>query len=195
MSKNIGANHVEILLESGVKLDIHLHLAKEKIDFWQNNPRRLETGAIKRIISFLFHYFFGETRPKIVEEEWENQIQAFQKLFGKNPDGISSHEHIHFFPAYFRVIVRLSLKFNIPYIRFGKNSSKEKNNICLILNTLRRINYRCFKKSKLNSSDLMVSFDWIKDFSNFLKNIPTDKKVEIIFHPEINREFEILKKL
>jgi predicted glycoside hydrolase/deacetylase ChbG (UPF0249 family) len=190
--KNITPEHVAKLIASGIKLNIHLHLSKDKLPFWQNNRRKLETGTLKRTFLFLFGYFFGENRPQKVAKEWESQIQQFQKLFGKNPDGVSSHEHIHFFPSYFRATLKLSLKNNIPYVRLGKYWAKEKNKICLILNSLRKIDYIFFKKFGLASSDFLISYDWLTDFDEFLKNYPADKQIEVIFHPEKDNEFKFL---
>ncbi|MFA6973561.1 MAG: ChbG/HpnK family deacetylase [Parcubacteria group bacterium] len=195
MSRNITAEHVGVLLSSGIKLDIHLHLAKAELDFWQNNPREMKTGAVKRIFLFLSHYFFGEKRPRVVEKEWAGQIQDFRNIFGRNPDGISSHEHIHFFPTYFRVAVRLAQKYEIPYVRFGKFWLQVKNNICLILNLLRKVSRPFFRKTKLETADFMVSFDWFLGSKALLEHCPDDRITEVIFHPEKDSEFEVLSRL
>jgi predicted glycoside hydrolase/deacetylase ChbG (UPF0249 family) len=195
MSNNLKPEHISALLASGVKLDIHLHLAKDKLDYWQNNKRVIEKGALKRIFLFLWNFFFGKNRPKRVTEEWEKQIKMFKNTFGKNPDGFSSHEHIHFFPPYFKIITELSEKYNAGYIRLGKEPLLENNKVCAILNWLRKANRGIFKKYRLNSSDLMASFDWTNDWDLLLKNLPDHKTTEIIFHPELEKEFKVLEKL
>jgi predicted glycoside hydrolase/deacetylase ChbG (UPF0249 family) len=193
--KNITTDQVSRLLASKIKLDIHLHLAKDQLDFWQTNPRKLEKSALKRIFWFIFRYFFGENKPKEIEKEWQNQISEFQKLFGKFPDGLSSHEHIHFFPSYFQVALRLARKNKIPYLRLGKYRAKEKGAVCFILNSLRKIDLLFLKKSGIISSDFLVSFDWLTNFDEFLKNCPAGKDIELVFHPEKDSEFEFLSKL
>lgn len=195
MSKNITAEHARILLASGIKLDIHLHLAKAELDFWQNNPREIENGAVKRIFLFLSHYFFGEKRPWVVEKEWASQIQDFRNIFGRNPDGVSSHEHIHFFPSYFLVVLRLAAKNSIPFVRFGKFWFREENNVCLILNILRKINRPFFRKRQLETTEFMISFDWLTDFDEFLERCPNNRSVELIFHPEKTDEFKFLSEI
>lgn len=193
ISDNIKKEEIEQLLASGVGIDVHLHLVKDKLDYWQNNKRVIEKGAIKRIFLFLYGYFFGNNQPKMVELEWDGQIKKFIKLFGQIPDGISSHEHIHFFPPYFKVILKLSMKYKIPYVRFGSLPVSENNTICRIMNLLRKINRRAFKKSGLLSSDCMISFDWIKNPKHFINTIPENTKAEIVFHPELNNEYDFLE--
>jgi predicted glycoside hydrolase/deacetylase ChbG (UPF0249 family) len=195
VSHNLKQEHVLELIASGVKLDIHFHLVKDRLDYWQNNQRKIEKQTIKRIIFFLFNYFFGDTRPKIVKREWESQLKDFKILFGKYPDGASSHEHIHFFPAYFKVFLKLASKYSIPYIRFGKNTVHENNRICVILNWLRKINARSFKESGLNTSDYMASFDWLESLESLLEKIPENKIVEVVFHPELDNEFQKLESM
>jgi predicted glycoside hydrolase/deacetylase ChbG (UPF0249 family) len=195
VSKNIKQEEIKKLLDSGVKIDLHVHLAKDKLDHWQTNKRVIEKGALKRILIFLFAYFFGDNRPKMAELEWEDQIKKFIEMFGKAPDGISSHEHIHFFPPYFKVIIRLSRKFSIPYVRFGKFSSDGHNKICLIMNFLRKLNKKRFAKSKLATSDYMVSFDWINDFDSYLEQIPKNTTIEVVYHPELENEYDFIEKI
>lgn len=195
VSDNIGEDDIQKLLDSGVKIDIHLHLAKDKLGHWQTNRRVIEKGAVKRIFIFLFAYFFGDNRPKMVELEWERQIREFVRMFGKVPDGISSHEHIHFFPPYFKVITKLAKRFRVPYIRFGNLSSNGHNKICIIMNFLRKLSKQRFIKSGLETSDYMVSFDWIDDFDFYINRMPDDTKIEVVFHPELQSEYDFLKKI
>jgi predicted glycoside hydrolase/deacetylase ChbG (UPF0249 family) len=195
VSKNLSPEYVSRLLSSGVKLDIHFHLAKDKLDFWQNNPRIIEKGAIKRISLFLYNFFFGHNRPAIVEREWERQILDFKELFGKFPDGASSHEHIHFFPPYFRRFLKLAKKYDINYIRFGKYPYRHKNKVCAILNFLKKMDFMQFKRSSVATSDYMVSFDWNHDLDACVKNAHDHSEIEVIFHPELAPEYEVLERL
>lgn len=195
MSRNITPEIARELLASGVKIDIHLHLLEEKIlNFWQDHPRVVETGAIKRISLFLYHLLFGDTRPRMVQKKWDSQILEFKKIFGKDPDGISSHEHIHFFPFYFKIIAEIYSQNNLSYIRLGKESFFGLNKISLILNQLRKLNLRLLEKNEIQSSDLMLSFDWLCDnnIDQIFSRIPQNKTVEIVFHPEKEKEFEFL---
>jgi len=115
-------------------------------------------------------------------------------LFGKNPDGINSHQYIHFFPPYFRIIIRLGEKFNIPYVRFGKSTKQiAKGSRSLILNFYRKKNNGIFKKSYLETSDALTSYDWIDNFPRFLKELPPGK-TELVLHPEREAEFKAIQR-
>lgn len=193
MSKNISSSYVEELLASGVGINIHLHLVKDRLDFWQEHARKLEGGAIVRGLKFLAKYALGITSAKNVEDEWRKQIKEFIRVFGRIPDGVSSHEHIHFFPPYFDCLLRLCQEFGISYVRFGKKNFANSSVIAKILNWLREKNLRNFHKAGLDSADLLISFDWVDDLNLILKDSPGKALKEIIFHPEKSSEFNILE--
>lgn len=195
MSKNITPGDVQKLLASGAALDIHLHLVKDKLDWWQTNPREINSGIAKRMVFFIFNFFFGKGIPRKAQAEWERQINDFEKIFGKKPDGISSHEHIHFFSPYFRIVTRLARKHSISYIRWGKYSAEKiekESKIAHILGCLKKGNKSVFENSRLDSSDFMVSLNWIGNFDQFLNSLPTEKTIDIVFHPEIESEYKII---
>jgi predicted glycoside hydrolase/deacetylase ChbG (UPF0249 family) len=183
------------LLASNVKLDIHLDL------IWQKRRRNLlADDTLRQGIVFFVNYIWGDwpvpenprSGAKAVRREWKSQIEKFRKIFGRTPDGISSHEHTHFFPAYFKIALDLSKHFDIPFVRFGKKGFVGKrNSVKFILNIMRCLNKRKFLKSKLESSDYFSSLDWAGDVNNFLKNI-TDRKIEMACHPEREDELEII---
>jgi predicted glycoside hydrolase/deacetylase ChbG (UPF0249 family) len=195
MSKNISSSQAQELLDSSVKIDIHLHLLKNKLDFWQEHARKIEDGAVLRGITFLLKYALGITSKKNIEKEWQRQINDFIKIFGKAPDGISSHEHIHFFPPYFSCVQKLCKKFGITYIRFGKNNSANYSAISKILNWLREKNLKKFNESNLSTADFMISFDWVDDFKAILEQYPTNSSKEVSLHLEKTAEFDILDKI
>jgi len=184
---NGAVNEKEIseLLNSEVKIDLHLDLgiSNEKGD------------ALRRSFLFLFYYFFfGKISAGKVEKDWEEQMQKFQILFGRNPDGLNSHQYVHFFPPYFKIILKLGEKYKISYLRFGKNGIAENvNSISGILNGLWKRNNSQFQKFSFDSSDFLVSYNWIRDFPSFLEKL-TSEKTELIFHPEREKEFEAIKK-
>lgn len=192
MSKNISPSQIERLLLSGVKLDVHLHLAENELDFWQEHERRIENGAAMRGLKFVLKYALGLTSVKKIEKEWEGQIDHFITTFGRIPDGASSHEYIHFFPPYFNCVLRLCKKFDIRYIRFGKSNSINHSAISKILNWLRSKNLSNFNESGMVSSDFMLSFDWLNDLESGLRPYPSNSSVEIVFHPEKEDEFKVL---
>jgi predicted glycoside hydrolase/deacetylase ChbG (UPF0249 family) len=196
MSHNITQEKAKILLDSGVKIDIHFHLAKDKLDIWQDRKEEYVENSLKRIIVFVAEYFFSRDKIRETKNEWNLQLEDFRKVFGKYPDGIGSHEHIHFFPAYFKIMMEIASKNDIIFVRFGKKSFGNFHPVSLILNFLRFFNLSYFKKfgSQMKTTDFFVSFDWIKNNSNPLKCISLEKETELVFHPERPDEFEFLEK-
>ncbi|MEI7425598.1 MAG: ChbG/HpnK family deacetylase [Candidatus Moraniibacteriota bacterium] len=193
ISENLNAEEVRELKNSQVKIDIHLHLVDYNSNYWRGD-RRLSEGTIKRVIMFLLRYLLGKTVPEKVELQWAIQIEKFEEIFGKAPDGIGSHEYIHFFPPYLRAVIRLSKKYDISFIRFGKTDFEYNNFISKALNLLRKKSLKNIKQTKLNTTDYMTSFDWGYNL-DFLNNLPAGSLTEIVFHPEREDELKYLEKL
>lgn len=171
---------------SGIKIDLHLNLKKFKAQ--PNEPR----SVFKRGALFLWYYFLKNNTN--IEEEWEAQMEKFIRVFGRKPDGLNSHQYIHFFPPYFAATLKLAATHEILYFRFGKiGISKNMNYVSAILRWLRQRNVSKFRKFSLDSSDFLASYDWIRDFPHFLKELPPGK-TELVFHPERADEFEIINK-
>ncbi|MFH0968949.1 MAG: ChbG/HpnK family deacetylase [Patescibacteria group bacterium] len=178
---------VNALLHSGVKLDIHLNMT-EKF----KGSRKLKEGIVKRSSLFLARYIGRQISASKVKKEWEEQIQKFKEIIGRYPDGLNSHQHIHYYPSYFKVAAELSEKYSIPFIRCGKKGFLGKiNGVKQILAVLRRVDMRYLKKNRLQTSNYLVSLDWINNFGEFLNNLP-DGTIEITFHPERREEYKII---
>jgi predicted glycoside hydrolase/deacetylase ChbG (UPF0249 family) len=184
----ISEKEVRELVQSGVKLDIHLDILHQfDID------RKKRRGTILRIIGFLGKVLTGKISAKKVAADWERQIEKFHTIFGKYPDGINSHEHIHFFPPFFKVALNLQEKYNIPYIRFGDSISIQHHTInAYIIHILKLINRNACSKSNCVSSNSLVSLDWVKDINVFLDNLP-EGNIEVVCHPEIAEDFVKIK--
>jgi len=115
-------------------------------------------------------------------------------MFGRAPDGISSHEHVHYFPPYFRIALKLAGQGRIQFVRFGtKGFLGRKNSVQLILRMMRWLNKRKFCATKISSADYFASLDWIENMKKFFEDIP-GRKVEIACHPEREEEFELIEK-
>ncbi len=180
---------IKDILNSKLEIDIHFDLVNkiERDGIFGENP-------IKRIIHFVFHYFTRRAEVKSIKNDWLRQIEKFQNIFGKSPQGINSHQHIHFFPPYFKVAVKIAKNKNIQYIRFGKKGFLGNSTIVfLVLSFFRKRNFDFLNSSKLESSDYLASADWIKNTNRFLSKLP-EGKTELVFHPEKKKEFEIIKK-
>jgi len=188
---------IEELLASNAKLDIHFEL------IWQKRRRNLlRDNTLRQGIVFLVNYIWGDwpvpehprSGAKSVSQEWEGQIKKFREIFGRMPDGISSHEHTHYFPPYFKVALNLAKRFDMPFVRFSrKGFLGKKNSVNLILNAMCCLDNGKFLASRLDSLDYFASLDWIENMDEFLKYMP-DSEIEIACHPERDEEFEIIDK-
>ncbi len=183
------AEDIERLKNSDVKLDIHLDLS-ETIPA----KRKMKEGVFMRGLKFMIRYASTYSRTRLQEMQWEKQFEEFKKIFGRYPDGINSHQHIHFFPAYFKIIRKLAKKYAVHFIRFGKKGMIRSNsNVYRILNPLRKLDARLFAASGLDSTDYMISLDWVRDTKKLLESL-VDNQIEIVCHPERPEEFELMRK-
>jgi predicted glycoside hydrolase/deacetylase ChbG (UPF0249 family) len=194
---DMSEEEVKKLLATGVKLDIHLELV------WQKRRRNLlEDITVRQGIVFLVNYIWGDwpvpehprSGAKTARKEWGAQIEKFQKIFGRYPDGINSHEHTHYFPVYFKIALKHAKQFEIPYIRFGKEGLV--GNWCLtkyIINCTKFLDRKKFLKSTLSSSEYLASLDWINNLDEFLRELPSGR-TELTCHPEREEEMELINK-
>jgi chitin disaccharide deacetylase len=177
------------LSKSRVKLDIHLDVLHE---FEENKARN--NSILWRGFEFLLKIITGKLASTKVALDWENQIETFIELFKKKPDGLNSHEHVHFFPPLFKVAVSLQAKYEIPYIRFGNSVFVLHHKlIAYLLHILRKFNLRACGKNGCLSSGSLISLDWIDDFDKFLDKLPPGT-IEVVCHPALAEDFEKIKK-
>lgn len=175
------------LKKSGVKLDIHLDSTHSP-----SSARKLKESVLLRTL-----VFFSKNFPSLLDagsekSRWEEQLEKFHSLFGRAPDGLNSHHHIHFFPTYFKAVARLAQENGIPFVRFGKKSLvRHRGKVYFILYWLRKMDLESFRASRLESSDHMFSLDWPEDIRETLARLP-EGTTEIVCHPERKNEFELI---
>ena len=185
---NSSQEEINSLLHSGVKLDVHFNIT-EKF----SGPRKLKEGIVKRSALFLTRYIGGQVSASAIEKEWEEQINKFKELVGRHPDGINSHQHVHYYPSYFKVSSELAKKYSCFFIRCGKKGFLGNlNGVKQILSAFRKIDTKYLAKNNIESTDYLVSFDWIKSFDKFLEKLP-EGSIEITFHPEREEEYKFIK--
>jgi len=185
----ISPKEIKELIYAGVKLDIHLDILHELGD-----ERKERTSAFGRIFEFLGKILTGKISTKKVAADWHEQIEKFHTLIGKYPDGINSHEHVHFFPPFFKLALGLQNQYNIPYIRFGNSiSTPHHKMVAYILHLLKIINQKACDQSGCVSSNFFVSLDWLGNIDNWLNNLP-EGKIEVACHPELAEDFVKIKK-
>lgn len=180
---------IEELARSEVKLDIHLDILHE---FHEDRKKR--RSVFMRGIEFLGKLALGKLSSEKVATDWTAQIEKFKEIFGRSPDGINSHEHVHFFPPFFKVVLMLQEKYSIPYVRFGDSVFMLHNKpAAYILHWLRLVDRSACLKSGCVSSESFISLDWIKNVEKFLNNLP-EGQIEIACHPELADDFVRIKK-
>ena len=203
MGGKFSAEEVQELLHSGVKIDIHLHLLEK--NFFNEREKEAHRGVFRRVFFFGMGILSGRYSTRKVKAIWKKQIEDFHEIFGKYPDGLNSHEHMHFFPPFFSATLALKEKFNVPFIRLGRKENKIGLKFSLagfILMILCKTNHIFVVKSKraknnidrLNTSDFLISFDWVDDHEKLFQNLPISDQTELVFHPERSEEMEFLQK-
>ena len=209
----ISGEEAKKLLNSRVNLDIHLELPhlsslgnavaipaktgirKKSSVFWiPVQGRDDKKGVFSRSSWFILLFLINHTSTKKIEQLWDSQIKKFVNLFNKTPDGLNSHEHVHFFPPYFRIALKLCEKYKIKHIRFGEKGVIVRRNIIgWILSVLNWYNKRLMAYSlKLKAYAWLTSLDWIKDLDSFISDNNSNNTLEIVCHSEIKKEFKEL---
>ncbi len=188
----VSTEDARALSATGVALDIHLELIR-----LLGRGEHVGDSFIKRVGNFVWHVLCGDLTPRRVEEEWRAQVEVFREKFGRLPDGMNSHEHVHFFPFFFSSFLRIAEEYAIGYIRFGSQGIlgdiriHPAKNILSVLHGLNRILWRA---QLLPTSDYLVSADWIDDIHHFVRHLP-DGRIEIVAHPERPHEVKFLRAL
>lgn len=183
----VSRDEVSELVRSGAALDIHLDF-----DTSASAKKEVAEGVCKRGMFFVLGWLSGRMRPSVIRREWERQIDAFEVMFGRVPDGLNSHEYLHLFPPYFSVAVDLAIRRGIPYIRFGSVGLAEGGNpVSMILRTLHLLDRRRFADSGLRSSTFMTSLDWASDPDTAV----FDADTELVAHPEREREYDSIRRI
>ncbi len=183
-----------MLSATGVKLDIHLDLIE-----LMGRGGEAGHGTLRRGAHFAVRRFLGYIPAEAVEAEWRSQIARFHELFGRYPDGLNSHEHVHFFPSFFRPIITLAHEFRVPYVRFGTRGMLlplHHSAIGHILSQLARTGRRRFSAAGLATSTYLVSLDWVhgkERFFHALEKLSEEETVEFVVHPERDREFDFIQ--
>lgn len=182
----------EALAATGVKIDLHLELIR-----LTGTGEKVEENALWRGMKFLVRYALGFVGAGRVEKEWIAQIERFKELFGRYPDGLNSHEHVHYFPKFFRIFLSLTERYHIPFVRFAHRGMLESDRsvVAKVLSSLWKTDASLYvgAKQPLTSSDFFVSYDWIANFDAFLEALP-EGKTEIVFHPEKKDEYDVIER-
>lgn len=185
----VSYDQAQALLASGVKIDLHLEL----IGLLKSGSK-VKESALLRGINFFMRYYTGLLTAKKVEAEWRDQIVRFQELFGRLPDGLNSHEHLHFFPSFSKVFVRLAKEYHASYVRFSRKGMilpLDFNLIARMLDVFWKRTYQLYQGTSFETSDYLVSLDWISDFGTFSQELPQGT-VELVVHLEREEDYRAM---
>ncbi len=188
----VSEKDVQDLIETGVTIDIHLELIR-----FLGRGEYEGDSFLKRLGNFLWHVICGDLAPRLVREEWRSQIELFHSKFGRLPDGMNSHEHVHFFPWFFLSFLQVAEEYSIGYVRFGSRrilGDVRFHAAKSILSFLHGLNRNLWRERLLPTSDYLVSVDWIDDMHHFLRHLP-EGRTEIVAHPERTHEAKFLRTL
>lgn len=180
------------LAATGVKIDLHMELIQ-----LVKSGESAEGSAFVRGVNFAVRYLFGRVKASDAERIWIDQIEKFKEIFGRYPDGLNSHEHLHYFPAFFRIALELGDRYDIPFVRFARMGIIERKTsiVSYILSFLWSKDKAYYGDRPLSkdTADFFISYDWIDDFDHFLSH-PPDGITEIVFHPERRDEYDAIQK-
>ena len=183
---------IEAIKATSVKIDLHLEI----IDLIKSGEDT-DGSAFFRGINFFTRYIFGMVSASSVEHAWIQQIELFKEKFGRYPDGLNSHEHVHYFPRYLKVMLALGKRYHIPFARFASQGISEARSsmVSRIVSWLWRRDKSLYDvdSTSQGTSDFFVSYDWIADFDTFLEHLPSGT-TEIAFHPERPKEYAVIEK-
>lgn len=186
----VSAEQAAALLATGVKIDLHLEL----IDIIKSG-KKVHESTLWRIVKFSLRFITGKMAVRKAEQEWRLQIERFRERFGRLPDGLNSHEHVHFFPPFSKVFFHLTKEYSINYVRFSTDGMLLHRHGAIvgeILSFLRNRSFKCFKSMKLTTSRFLVNLDWLVDFPAFVSALDNEENIELVVHPEREEEYRIL---
>lgn len=186
----VSGTDVQRLVKTGVKIDIHLELIR-----LLGRGEYEGDSSLKRLWNFVWHVLRGDVTPRTVGAEWREQIALFQKQFGHLPDGMNSHEHVHFFPLFFLEFLKIAQEHGIQYIRFGSRrvlGSARFRVAQTVISILHKLNRYFSRNRSFLTSDYLTSVDWIDDAHRFVRDLPSGR-IELVAHPERPYEAALLR--
>lgn len=192
LARFVSKEDAEKLLATGVMLDIHLELTR-----LLGRGQHDGDSFMHRTGNFVWHWLRGDLSPAKVEAEWREQIELFRQKFDRLPDGMNSHEHIHFFPPIFRDFLEVAREYDMQYVRFGTSDilgTLRFHGAQTVIACLHRLNRRAWQQLPYRTSQYLVSADWIDNMDEFFACLPQGE-IEVVTHPEHAWEGDFVRKL
>jgi predicted glycoside hydrolase/deacetylase ChbG (UPF0249 family) len=185
-----GLTHLMDWLNRVPALDLHLNLTEpaSRPDKRGSPSRRTVIAQRLRFVSRIW----GRNAPARAEHIWRSQIEAFKARFGRYPDGLNSHEHIHLFPPYFKRVASLAHQYGIAYIRLGEvPASPHDDWRSLLFDRFHKANLKTLKRGCCTTSRALYSYDCGRYSAQSLPG-KLQPASEIIFHPDMSADMDAL---
>jgi predicted glycoside hydrolase/deacetylase ChbG (UPF0249 family) len=96
---------VPALRERAAQLEIGLHFTLTNQTPFGPLPRLAPGGRVPTLRRLWRQAFLGGLDRREIGAELARQVQAFEHAFGKPPDFIDSHQHVHLLPAVREIVV------------------------------------------------------------------------------------------
>ena len=194
---------VKIIGENpGLDVGIHLTLIEEKpILNGYEIPSLINSDGrfYKNANDFMLRYIIGKISIPEIEKEFKVQIEKAID-FGIKLNHINSHQHIHMLPQILNIVVNLSKKYNIPFVRYPKeNISNYMIKMIKNFNSANRLaqmivlNSICLLgQNKIPSKTNFFAGFFVggklnkKNIITIIRNLPEDGICELMCHPGFN---------
>jgi predicted glycoside hydrolase/deacetylase ChbG (UPF0249 family) len=141
----------------------------------------LRQGAFPPLASMARRALSRSLKPALLDAEISGQFAAFRSAFGRAPDHVDGHQHIHVFPQVREALLRVS-KHDAPHAwlrQCGRAARKNPEPKGLILDVLSRRFRRLAAEQGLRTNPAFAgtyafraSADYAKLFPKFLDGLP-----------------------
>jgi len=202
MANGEAFEHAVALAKKNPDLDlgIHLTLVGETPILPLNRVASLvnhEGRFLQHARSFAWRYFLGKINFSEVRAELDSQMNTVLS-HGLKISHIDSHQHVHMLPKILNIVLELSFKYNIPFIRFPKEyftfSNEGKSTLGRAIKT-KVLNSLCYvsRRKIVSKTDCFTGFYFDGDINEknllkILEKLPADNVCELMCHPGLERK-------
>ena len=188
-----------------VALRLHVNLVEGKpLLLSTESPLVDDNGEFKyNFAGLLIKYYTSPAKTRIrmkndLRSEIIAQVEKYVSLTGLEEIALDGHMHFHMLPFIFRIILSLSEKYNITFIRMSGErlrltTSDLRNYLSLniikvlVLNTFSFIDRRIPDYNNVSEQNIVGILNTgritLATIKLALRRIPKGKNIEIIFHP------------
>jgi len=170
-----------------LQVGVHLNITWGKPN---QNPDNVQTlinsdGVFFDLKNFIKKYLSMKISLDQIFLEFRSQIESVieNSIY---PSHLDSHQHIHLFPAIYKIVKKLSLDYNIPWVRKPfdpPNSSFHNFSKRTILSLLTLYNAPFdFKNNNFRGLGIQENSNHLNQLLNIIKNLPNGK-TELMVHP------------